>query len=262
MDLTGKAILVTGGGGDGVGRGVCEAVVEAGGRLLVNDLTQERAEAAAARYDDAVPLAGDVSKPQDVAEILVCAASHCDHVAGLVNSAGVGLVRLAHEAEESDFDRLNRIDLRAAWLMSRAFIRHALNARKPASIVNISSVHAHSTVPGFSLYAAAKGGLEALTRGLAVENGIHGIRCNAVAPGYVHSEQNIPLVRTWTNDPEAWIDRYTKNYQALPYRIAPIDCGRLVAFLLSDDARCVTGQTIRVDCGSTAMLYDSDFGKA
>ncbi len=262
MDLTGKAILVTGGGGDGVGRGVCEAVVEAGGLLLVNDLTKERAEAAAARYDDAVPLAGDVSKPQDVAQILQSASRHCEHVAGLVNSAGVGLVRLAHEAEESDFDRLHQIDLRAVWLMSRAFIRQALSAGKPGSIVNISSVHAHSTVPGYSIYAAAKGGLEALTRGLAVENGNHGIRCNAVAPGYVHSEQNIPLIRTWTNNPEAWIERYTKNYQALPYRIAPIECGRLVVFLLSDDARCVTGQIIRIDCGSTAMLYDREFGGA
>jgi len=262
LDLTGKAILVTGGGGDGVGRGVCEAVVEAGGLLLVNDLTKERAEAAAARYDKAVPLPGDVSKPQDVAEILQSAARHCDHVAGLVNSAGIGLVRRAHEAEESDFDRINHTDMRAVWLMSRAFIRQALKARKPGSIVNISSVHAHSTLPGYSIYAGAKGGVEALTRGLAVEYGNQDIRCNAVAPGYVQSEQNIALLRAWTNDPEAWVERHTKNYQALPYQIAPIDCGRLVVFLLSDQARCVTGQIVRIDCGSTAMLYDRDFGKA
>ncbi len=261
MDLTGKAILVTGGGGDGVGRGVCEAVVDAGGLLLVNDLTKERAEAAAGRYDKAVPLPGDVSKPQDVAEIFRSAARHCDHVAGLVNSAGIGLVRRAHEADESDFDRLHYTDLRAVWLTSRAFIQQALHAAKPAHIVNVSSVHSHATVPGYAIYSAAKGGVDALTRGLAVEYGNHGIRCNAVAPGYVHSEQNIPLIRTWTNDPEAWIERYTKNYQALLQRIEPIDCGRLVVFLLSDAARCITGQIIRIDCGSTAMLYDKDFAR-
>ena len=104
MDLTGKAILVTGGGGDGVGRGVCEAVVEAGGLLFVNDLTIERAEAAASRFDDAVALPGDVSKPQDVVEMFRSAAKHCDHIAGVVNSAGVGLCRLAHEADEADFE--------------------------------------------------------------------------------------------------------------------------------------------------------------
>lgn len=262
MDLTRRAILVTGGGGDGVGRGVCEAVVEAGGLLLVNDLTRERAEAAAARYDHAVPLPGDVSRPQDVVEIFRSASEHCDHVAGLVNSAGVGLSRLAHEAEEADFDRLNHIDVRAVWLMSRAFIRQALKAGKPGAIVNISSVHAHSTIAGYSLYAGAKGGVEALTRGLAVEYGHHGIRCNAVAPGYVHSEQGTVLLRTRTDDPEAWVERHTKYAQALPYRIDPIDCGRLVIFLLSDAARCVTGQTIRIDCGLTVMLYDRDFSGA
>jgi NAD(P)-dependent dehydrogenase (short-subunit alcohol dehydrogenase family) len=262
LDLTGKAILVTGGGGDGVGRGVCEAVVEAGGLLFVNDLTIERTEAAASRFDDAVALPGDVSKPQDVVEMFRSAAKHCDHISGLVNSAGVGLCRLAHEADEADFDRLNHIDLRAVWLMSRAFIRQALEANKPGAIVNISSVHAHSTIAGYSLYAGTKGGVEALTRGLAVEYGHHGIRCNAVAPGYVHSEQGLHLLRTITDDPEAWVERYTNSYQALPYPIDPIDCGRLAVFLLADASRCVTGQTIRIDCGLTGMLFDRDFSGA
>ena len=262
LDLTGKAILVTGGGGDGVGRGVCEAVVEAGGLLLVNDLTIERAEAAASRFDGAVPLPGDVSKPQDVVEVFHAASKHCDHVAGLVNSAGVGLRRLAHEAEEADFDRLQDIDVRAVWLVSRAFVRQALKAGKPGAIVNISSVHAHSTIAGYAVYAGAKGGVEALTRGLAVEYGHHAIRCNAVAPGYVHSEQGLHLLRALTDDPEAWVERYTNSYQALPYPIDRIDCGRLAVFLLSDASRCVTGQTIRIDCGLTGMLFDRDFSGA
>jgi len=258
LDLMGQAILVSGGGGDGVGRGVCDAVVEAGGLLLVNDLTRKRAVAAAARYNDAVALPGDVSQPHDVAEIFRDASQRCDHIAGLVNSAGVGLSRLAHEADEADFDRLSQIDLRGVWLMSRAFIRQALKAGRPGSIVNISSVHGHSTIAGYALYAGAKGGVEALTRGLAVEYGNQGIRCNAVAPGYVHSEQGIELLRTITDDPEAWVERQTRCYQALPCRIDPIDCGRLVVFLLSGAARCVTGQTIRIDCGSTSMLYGRD----
>ncbi|MGH9961624.1 MAG: SDR family NAD(P)-dependent oxidoreductase, partial [Pyrinomonadaceae bacterium] len=257
----GKAILVTGGGGDGVGRGVCDAVVAAGGFLLVNDLTKDRAEAAAARYDNAVPLPGDVSSSEDVERMFQAAARNCYHVAGLVNSAGVGLSRAAHEVEERDFDRLYNVDLRAVWLVSRAFLRQALKARTPGSIVNISSVNAHATIPRYSLYAGAKGGVEALTRGLAVEYGDFAIRCNAVAPGYVHSEQNVPLLRTLTDDPEAWIEAQTRYHQALPYKIEPIDCGRLVVFLLSDAARCITGQTIRIDCGSTVMLYDKSLCK-
>ena len=85
------------------------------------------------------------------------------------------------------------------------------------------------------------------------------IRCNAIAPGYVHAEQNFDLIRTWTDDPQAWIRAHSVNQQALEFEIEPIDCGWVVAFLLSELARAITGQVIRVDAGMTALIYNKSF---
>lgn len=258
-DLSGKNILVTGGTGVGVGAGVCRAVVEAGGRLIINGRRREALEAAAAAYPGAVAALGDIRDPEQVDRIFEIARSECGTVDGLVNNAGVGLSKPAHEVEESEFDDLYAVDVRAVWLMSRAFLRQLIAAGRGGSIVNVSSVHAHATMPRYSLYASAKAGIEGLTRGLAYEYGSYKIRCNAIAPGYVHAEQNEALIRTWTEDPAGWVRDHTTNHQALPFEITPEDCGELAVFLLSERSRCITGQVVRIDAGMTAMLYNRDF---
>lgn len=259
MDLQGKTVLVTGGTGIGVGAGVCQAVVAAGGRLIINGRNRERLDAAVARYPGAVGALGDIRDARQVDELFRFAGEECGVVDGLVNNAGVGLSRLAHETEEAEFDDLYEVDLRASWLMARAFIRRLLAAGRGGSIVNVSSVHAHATMPRYALYAGAKAGVEGLTRGLAYEYGANGIRCNAIAPGYVHAEQNYELIRSWSDDPKGWVEEHTMYHQALQQEITPEDCGDLAVFLLSDSSRCITGQTIRIDAGMTAMLYNRDF---
>lgn len=259
MDLKGKTILVTGGTGIGVGAGICKAVAAAGARLVINGRRREALEAAVARHPGAFGAFGDIRDARQVDELFESAGDECGVIDGLVNNAGVGLSKPAHEVEESEFDALYAVDLRAAWLMTRAFIRQLLAAGRGGSIVNVSSVHAQATMPRYSLYAGAKAGIEGFTRGLAYEYGAHNIRCNAIAPGYVHAEQNFDLIRTWTDDPEEWVREHTANHQALPFEITPEDCGDLAVFLLSDRSRCITGQTIRIDGGMTAMLYNRDF---
>jgi NAD(P)-dependent dehydrogenase (short-subunit alcohol dehydrogenase family) len=258
MDLTGKTILVTGAAGTGVGAGVCQAVVEAGGKLIVNALTEEEAEWAAERYD-AYPAVADVANALRIEEMFARIAGEVGVPDGLVNNAGIGLSRYAHEATEAEFDALYAIDLRGVWLLSRRFAELLLKAKRPGSIVNISSVHAVATMRRYALYAGAKAGVEGLTRGLAVELGPHRIRCNAVAPGYVHSQQNIDLIRSWTDDPEGWVRMHTLNQQAIEQEITPIECGWATVFFLSDRSRSITGQVLRVDGGMTAMLYNKDF---
>jgi NAD(P)-dependent dehydrogenase (short-subunit alcohol dehydrogenase family) len=260
LTLAGKTILVTGGAGTGVGGGVCQAVALAGGRIVLNDLTEVAVTAACARYPDAVGLVGSVADHAHVEQMFAALAAQGIVLDGLVNSAGIGLSKPAHEISPDEYDHLHGVDLRGVWLMTRAFVRHVRHhGRASASIVNISSVHAHSTMNRYAVYASAKAGVEGLTRGLAVELGPSNIRCNAVAPGYVHSEQNESLLHTWTDDPMAWVEQHSVNQQALEFVIEPIDCGYLVAFLLSDLSRAITGQVIRVDAGKTAMLYNKDF---
>ncbi len=263
--LTGKRVLVTGAtSSGGVGEGVLQAVAEAGGTLLINGRDPEKTRATAAKYPGSVALPGDVTIPEDIARMFAAAREKVGTVHCLVNNAGIGLCRKPHLAHEDEFDRLHNTDVRAVWLMSRAFIIQLLDASKgldpiPGAIVNISSVHAHSTIPGYGIYAGAKAGIDGFTRGLAVEYVPQNIRCNVVAPGYVHAEQNMEMLRNWTEDPEAWVDTHTREEQALPRLIEPIDCGRVVAFLLSDASKCVTGQVLRADAGLTTMLYSRSF---
>jgi NAD(P)-dependent dehydrogenase (short-subunit alcohol dehydrogenase family) len=113
----------------------------------------------------------------------------------------------------------------------------------------------------YALYSTTKNAIRGLTMGMAVELGKHNIRVNAVGPGYVHAEQNFDLIRTWTDDPEGWVDQYRKYQQAIERFIDPVDVGNVVAFLLSDLARAITGQVIYVDNGATSLLFNRDFSE-
>ncbi|RYD90598.1 MAG: SDR family oxidoreductase, partial [Sphingobacteriales bacterium] len=134
-----------------------------------------------------------------------------------------------------------------------------LDAKQPGNIVNISSVHTYSTIARYAIYASCKSAVEGLTKGMAVELGPHNIRVNAVAPGYVHSDQNYDLIKTWADDPKQWVEDVKKDHQVLFNAVEPEDCGNVVAFLLSDLSRAITGQTIYTDNGSIHLLYNRFF---
>jgi NAD(P)-dependent dehydrogenase (short-subunit alcohol dehydrogenase family) len=262
--LRGRTILITGATGtSGVGVGVVEAVIEAGGRPIINGRDREKLAEAQDRFPSAVVVQGDISVASDVERMLNEAVAKAGRIDGLVNNAGIGLHKAPHLCEESDFDRLIGVDFRGTWLVSRAWLRHVLGTEQKspvsASAVNVSSIHAQQTMPGYGLYAGAKGAVDSLTKGLAVHYGRQGIRFNGVAPGYVHSDQNMDLLRNWTDDPARWVDDLIQNHQATPQAIEPIDVGRVVVFLLSDASRAMTGQTLTVDGGSTSLLYPLNF---
>lgn len=256
-----KLVFVTGGAGVGIGSGICQAVDEAGGSLIIGSTSLQRAEQAAKQYRNAFPVAGDVSKEADVEAMFEKIEKNVGPIDYLVNNAGIGLSKPVDTATSEDFDRICGVDFRGVWLMSRRYIRSCLNDTRAGAILNISSVHAHSTIPRYSTYAGIKAGVEGFTRGLAVEYGPKGIRCNALSPGYVHAEQNLELIATWAEDPAQWVKQHTTTQQALHYEIEAIDCGRAAVFLLSKASKCITGQVIYIDNGSTSMLYNSDFLK-
>ncbi len=260
MNLSGKTILVTGGAGYGVGAGVCEAVIQAGGRLILNDLRPAETEQATQRFGGAIPLPGDVSDEADVNRMFAELDAQGITLDGLVNNAGVGLTGLPWEITSEQFDRLTRVDLLAVWMMTKAFVLHYQQAGKiSGSVVNVSSVHAFQTMNRYTVYAAAKAGVEGMTRGLAVDLGPLNIRCNAIAPGHVHSEQGTELIRTWTDDPAGWEQGIYDNYQTINAPVEAIDCGWAAVYFLADISRRVTGQILRVDGGMTALLLGRDF---
>jgi len=256
MDLSDKKILVTGGGGVGVGGGVCQALANFGATIVLNEISLEKAQAAAENYPKAIPVAADIGNPEQVSDMFDYISSEIGLLDGLVNNAGVGLSTVAHKASEEEFDRLYNIDIKGVWQMSKAFVNQLLDAGHIGHIVNISSVNAHSTMSRYAIYASAKSAVEGLTRGMAVELGPHNIRVNAIGPGLVHAEQNYQLIKSWSDDPHKWEEDFVKDQQVLLHPIEPVDCGNAVAFLLSDLSSAITGQTLYVDKGTTSLLFN------
>src|SRR5690606_24218875 len=205
IDLTTQRILVTGGAGAGIGSGVCSALHAAGAKLVINDSDEEQLKKAAETYPDALTVMADLTDPVAVKEMFVKINDFCGGINGLVNNAGIGLSKVAHQVLEEEFSRLYEIDVKAVWRLSKVFVNECLNRQETGNIVNISSVHAHSTMSRYAIYASAKNAIVGLTRGMAIETGPLGFRVNAVGPGYVHADQNYDLIKTWSDDPEQWV---------------------------------------------------------
>ena len=254
-----KTVLVTGGAGSGVGSGVCEAVAAAGARLLINDVRAPEAEATTQKYPNAFAVPGDISQPDEVQRMFAEIKEKYGLIHGLVNNAGVGLTKPFQEATVPEFERLYGINVQGLWMMSRAFVGQLTANKAEGGIVNVSSIHAKGAADNYVLYAGTKAAIEGLTRGMAIELGQAGVRCNAIGPGYVHAEQNYELLRNISDDPHQWVDTYRTEYQSAPPLIEARDCGNVVAFLLSDLSRAVTGQVMYVDRGLTSMLFSRSF---
>ena len=264
MDYTGlnfnrKNILVTGGGGTGVGAGVCKVLSEMGAMVIVNEPDKSNAKKAASKYKNAIPISADISIESEVNKMFEEISNTVGQLHGLVNNAGVGLSKMAHEVSTEEFDRLYNVDIKGVWMVSKTFVQKLLKDQNSGNIVNISSVQASATMPRFAVYSSAKSAVEGLTRGMAVELGRFNTRVNAIGPGYVHAEQNYKLISTWSNDPEQWKKDVIDDHQVLNFEIQPEDCGNVAAFLLSDFSRAITGQTINVDAGTTNLLYSRLF---
>jgi NAD(P)-dependent dehydrogenase (short-subunit alcohol dehydrogenase family) len=244
--LAGKVALVTG-AARGIGAAIAEAVVEADGAVAlldVNPAGEEVAERLAER-GEARFFHCDVRSFEEVDRAVTDAIGALGGLDGLVNNAGVNAYFDAVEMDENDWESVFAVDLKAPWLLAKAALP-TLIERKGA-IVNISSLQAHLTIRGFFPYAAAKAGLEGLTRSLALDYAPHGVRVNAVAPGYTDSY----LLQEWLEQQPEPERALTGVNEATPIGrlVDPSEVADVVVFLLSDRASAVTGATVAVDGG-------------
>jgi NAD(P)-dependent dehydrogenase (short-subunit alcohol dehydrogenase family) len=148
-----------------------------------------------------------------------------------------------------DWDRFMGVDLKSAWLGAKYVLPHMRDVGRGA-IVNVASMHALATLEGFFPYAAAKSGLVGMTRSLALDWGPHGIRVNAVAPGYIRTR----LVQDSIDrnpDPVAAEQSMVRGI-ALRRIGEPVEIANVIRFLASDDASYISGTTIHIDGGVTA----------
>jgi glucose 1-dehydrogenase len=253
-------VLVTG-GSSGIGQAIAVRFAEYGANVAINYLrqpeeavgTEEQVHACVDKVQREgvrdVLVRGDVSNEDDVVRMVGEAVDGLGGIDVLVNNAGIQISRPTEELSSADFDRVLAVNLRGAFICAREAVRHFLAAEKPGSIVNISSVHQLIPKPGYLGYSASKGGMQNLTRTLALEYAGRGIRVNGIGPGATVT----PINRAWIDDPEK--RRQVEEHIPMQRAGDADEMAGVTAFLASEDAAYITGQTIFVDGGLT--LYPS-----
>jgi glucose 1-dehydrogenase len=254
--LKGKNVLVTG-GSSGIGQAIAVRFAEHGANVAINYLrqpdeaqdTEEQVQACVNKVQQEgvrdVLVQGDVSKEDDVVRMARQAAEELGGLDVLVNNAGIQISRSSEELASDDFDKVLAVNLRGAFLCAREAIRHFLAKEKGGSIINISSVHQLIPKPNYLGYSTSKGGMQNLTRTLALEYANRGIRVNGVGPGATVT----PINRAWIDDPEK--RKAVEEHIPMQRAGESDEMAGVTCFLASDDAAYITGQTIFVDGGLT-----------
>ncbi len=253
FDLTGMTALVTGASG-GIGSAIARALASQGARLAVSGSNAAKLRAFRDELDehtvqrhqkvDHVAIACDLSNADDVEKLVPAAVDTLGKLDILVNNAGITRDNLMMRMKDEEWDAVIRINLEAAFRLMRAATRPMMKARF-GRIVTITSVVGATGNPGQVNYAAAKGGLTAMSKALAQEVASRGITVNCVAPGFIRTAMTDAL-------PDAQKEALNARIPLGRMGEGP-EIGAAVAYLASKEAAYVTGQTLHVN-GGMAML--------
>jgi glucose 1-dehydrogenase len=254
--LEGKNVLITG-GSSGIGQAIAVRFAEYGAHVAINYLQREEEAAETREQVHACVhkvrrhgvrhalVGGDVSDEAAVVRMVEQTVEELGSIDVLVNNAGIQLSRPSETLTSADFQRVIDVNLVGAFLCAREAIRGFLERGTPGSIINVSSVHQMIPKPDYLGYSVSKGGMQNLTRTLALEFAGRDIRVNGIGPGATVT----PINRAWIDDPvkrEMVTSHIPLKRAGTADEMAGVTC-----FLASDDAAYITGQTIFVDGGLT-----------
>lgn len=254
MRLADRVYVVTGAAG-GIGKGVARALLEEGARGVSMVDLEAPSEAAAAVDPDggrSIPLAADVTSTGDARRVVTGTVDRFGRLDGLVNCAGVVALDAAWDASASDWNRQLEVNVTGSFVFAQAVGAH-LRASGGGAIVNVSSNCGKAGYPNMAGYNASKAAVLGLTRSLSMEWAGDDINVNAVCPGGVDTPM-LAGVAEWLSprlgpSPAELLEQM--GPAQLGRRIDPVEVGRVIAFLLSDDALIIRGQAISTDGGDT-----------
>ena len=262
--LQGKNVLVTG-ASSGIGQAIAIRLAQEGCNVAINyRKSREEAEDteeiamqkacgdAAACGVKSLLIQGDVAQEADILRMVQTTIDTFGSLDILVNNAGIQTEKPSHEISVEEFDRVLNVNLRGSFLCAREAIKHFLT-RNSGIIINVSSVHEIIPRPAYLTYSISKGGMGNLTKTLALEYADRGIRVNAIAPGATIT----PINDAWVKD--AAQKAVVESHIPMKRAGTPEEMAAFVAFLCSDEAAYMTGQTLFIDGGLT--LY-ADFREA
>jgi 3-oxoacyl-[acyl-carrier protein] reductase len=253
FDLTGMNALVTGASG-GIGSAIARALARQGARLAVSGSNPDKLRVFRDELDEHTPqhlqrvdhvaIACDLSKPEEVEKLVPAAIDTLGGLDILVNNAGITRDNLALRMKDQEWSQVIQVNLEAAFRLMRAAARPMMKARF-GRIITITSVVGATGNPGQMNYAAAKGGLTAMSKSLAQELATRGVTVNCIAPGFIRT----PMTDVLPDDQKAALN------QRIPMgRMGEgEDIGAAAAYLASREAGYVTGQTIHVNGGMAMM---------
>lgn len=242
--LKDKTAIVTG-GSRGIGRAIMETFVIEGAQVLTCGRGSDPGDLPAGTQW----MTADVSKAQDVEALATRGRDSFGRIDILVNNAGVQIERTVVESGEEDWDLLMGVNAKAVFLLCRRIIP-IMAENGGGSIINIGSISGKHADPSMALYNASKGFVHALTRSVAVDHGGQGIRCNAICPGWIMTAMADAAFDLAKNPAAAKADALARH--PVGRFGTPEDIAKTAAWLASDDAAFVTGQTITVDGGLIA----------
>ena len=255
--LLGKNALITG-ASSGIGEAVAIRFAQEGANVAINyNSGAERAERVKAKVQEAaakvqqsqrkaITVKGDISREEHVKNMFAKVLESFGSLDILINNSGIQAPVPSENLETTEFDRILGVNLRGTFMCSREAIRHFLAQGKGGVIVNDSSVHEIIPKPKYLPYSISKGGIENLTKTLALEYADRGIRVNAVGPGAVVT----PINNAWINNPKARAEVESHIPMGRPAEVEEI--AAVFAFLASDEASYITGQTIFA-CGGLTL---------
>lgn len=255
--LNGKTALVTG-ASSGIGQSIAIRLAQEGCNVAINyrsdpEGAEDTEEAAMQKACGQVEqcgvqsllVQGDVSKEEDITRIISTVIDKFGTIDILINNAGIQIEKASHEVETVEFDRVLGVNLRGAYLCAREAIKHWIRQNQPGIIINVSSVHEIIPRPFYVSYSISKGGMENMTKTLALEYANRGIRVNAIAPGATVT----PINEDWVDDPEK--RSVVESHIPMGRAGTSEEMAAAVAFLVSDEASYITGQTLFIDGGLT-----------